>query len=267
MNGRMAQVWWAGLTVALGAMAACKGKDNLKPDEVSAVTKKDQYAIDSARMELDRASAATASELTGSTWRLVQLRASKDTVITPEKVAVYTVEFGTSGQVIVVGGCNRGGGTYTVTPPKGLSIGPLATTRAMCPPGSMSARFLGDFAQMRAYEIVAGMLYISLANGAIYQFAPEIDIARERGVGDEEPEIIFACLDSAGTSSRLFARFQGTQPDQVSIRRAKKTVVATQVQSGSGVKYEAKDVVFWNKGRDAMVSWFGTHLNCSTTKE
>ena len=40
-----------------------------------------------------------------------------------------------------------------------------------------------------------------------------------------------------------------------------------QVQSGSGAKYEGKDVVFWNKGRDAMVTWYGTHLNCSTTKE
>jgi heat shock protein HslJ len=266
MNGRSAQVRLVGALLAVGAMAACK-RDRIKPEEAAAVTAKDQYAIDSARMELDRVAAVVPSELAGSRWQLVQLHAQKDSLIKPEKIAVYTIEFGGDGQAIVVGGCNRGGGTYAVTPPKGLTFGPLATTRAMCPPGSLSARFLGDFPQMRAYEIVGGMLYISLASGEIYQFTPELDIARVRGVGDEEPEVIFACLDSTGASSRIFARFAGTQPDEVSLRRLKKTVVAKQVQSGSGAKYEAKDVMFWNKGRDAMVSWFGTHLNCSATKE
>ena len=267
MNGRSARLQMLGAVMAVGAMGACKGKDNLKPAEADAVTRKDQYAIDSARMELDRVAAASPSELAGSAWRLVQLRTPNDSVIKPEKVAIYTIEFGTEGQAIVVGGCNRGGGTYTVTPPKGLSFGPLRTTRAMCPPGSISARFLADFAQMRGYAIVGGMLYIDLADGGIYQLAPELDIARTRGVGDEEPEVIFACLDSTGATSRIFARFAGTKPDEVALRREKKAVVAKQVQSGSGAKYEAKDVVFWNKGRDAMVTWYGTHLNCSTTKE
>jgi len=266
MNGRGAQLRMLGVVMAIGAMGACKG-DKLKPEEVKTVTAKDQYAIDSARMELDRVSAAMPSELVGSTWRLVQVRAPHDSVITPEKIAIYTVEFGSDGQVIVVAGCNRGGGTFTVTPPKGLSFGPLRTTRAMCPPGSISARYLADFAQMRGYAIVGGKLYIDLADGVIYQFAPELDIARTKGVGDEEPEVIFACLDSAGATTRIFARFAGTQPDQVVLRAQKKSVVAKQVQSGSGAKYEGKDVVFWNKGRDAMVTWFGTHLNCSTTKE
>jgi len=204
MIGRGAQLRMLGMVMAIGAMGACKG-DKLKPEEVKTVTAKDQYAIDSARMELDRVSAAMPSELVGSTWRLVQVRAPHDSVITPEKIAIFTVEFGSDGQVIVVAGCNRGGGTFTVTPPKGLSFGPLRTTRAMCPPGSISARYLADFAQMRGYAIVGGKLYIDLADGVIYQFAPELDIARTRGVGDEEPEVIFACLDSAGATTRIFA--------------------------------------------------------------
>ena len=43
-------------------------------------------------------------------------------VITPEKVAVYTVEFGTDGQVIVVGGCNRGSGTCAVDATEGAHV-------------------------------------------------------------------------------------------------------------------------------------------------
>ncbi len=82
MNGRSAQLRMLGVVMALGAVGACKGKDSLKPGEVDAVTAKDQYAIDSARMELDRVAAITPTELAGSTWRLVQLRTSHDSVIT-----------------------------------------------------------------------------------------------------------------------------------------------------------------------------------------
>ena len=39
-----------GVVMAIGAIGACKG-DKLKPEEAKAVTAKDQYAIDSARME------------------------------------------------------------------------------------------------------------------------------------------------------------------------------------------------------------------------
>jgi len=267
MNGRSAQLRMLGVVMALGAVGACKGRDSLKPAEADAVTKKDQYAIDSARMDLDRVAAIAPTELAGSSWHLVQLRTSRDSVIQPEKVAVYSIEFGTDSQVSVVGGCNRGGGTYAVTPPKGLSFGPLRTTRAMCPPGSISARFLADFAQMRSYALVGGMLYVDLADGGVYQFAPQLDVARVISAGDAEPELIFACLDSTGAKTRLFAGFAEARPDEVSLRRQKKSVVARQVKSGSGVRYEAPGVVFWNKGRDATVTWYGTHLNCSTTEE
>jgi heat shock protein HslJ len=264
MIGRTLRWWLFGAVAGLAAVA-CSGRDTPRPEEAAAVAK-DQYAIDSARMELDRASQALPGELDGTTWQLVQLRASHDSVIRPEAVAVYSVEFGRDGQVIIVGGCNRGGGSYTVSPPRGLSFGPLATTRSMCPPGSLSARFLRDFANMRAYELVGGVLYISLASGDIYQFVPEQftagHMAPEKGA-----ELIFTCLDSTGASSRLFARFAGTTPDEVSLRRQQKTALATQVRSGSGAKYEGKNVMIWSKGRAAMVTWFGANLNCSTKKE
>ena len=266
MNGRGARVRLGPVLLAMGAIAACKGKDNLKPAEAAAVTAKDQYAIDSARMELDRATAAAPSELAGSYWQLVQLRAPKDSVIKPEKAAVYTVEFGKEGQVLVAGGCNRGGGTYTVTPPKGLRFGPLATTRAMCPPQSISARFLGDFSRMTSYQLVAGHLYISLADDrGVYEFAPEVDVVPEQAAGEPVP---FACRDSTGAQSRILAAFTGSgQAGRVTLTRRGKRVVIPQVPSGSGAKYEGSGVMFWNKGRDAMVTWQGTNLNCAMTKE
>ena len=265
MNGRSAQWRWLAV-LALSAMAACKGKDVVKPEDAAAI-KKDQYAIDSARMALDLASEATPSELAGSHWQLVQLRGVRDSVFTPEAATVYTLEFGSDGQAIVVGGCNRGGGTFAVTRPSGLTFGPLATTRAMCPPGSISARYLGDFARMRSYQLVGGHLFISLAdNGGIYEFAPE----PPKSLAEAGPDpVAFSCTDSTGARTRVIAEFSKSADGKgkVTVRSKGKQFVLPQVASGSGARYEGSGVMLWNKGRDAMVSWQGVNLNCSGNPE
>ena len=268
MSRRRVPLVLAACSIALVATAAC-GKDrNKAPTQGEQMDEaKDRWAIDSARLEAELVAASAPSELSGSTWRLVKLQSSDDKVYTPEQAAVYTVEFGTDGRVSVVGGCNRGSGTWTATPPTGLTFGPLATTRAMCPPGSMSARFLGDFQYMRSYVIVGGKLYISLqADGGIYEFAPEEHTASAPDAAGSTA-VIFVCTDSTGARSRIMAKFTSGNPGKVSLERGRKTVVATQVRSASGAKYEGKGVMLWNKGRDAMVTWLGTNLNCSSTNQ
>jgi heat shock protein HslJ len=256
------------IVLAAAALAGCR-KEAKEPtlgekhDEAQ-----DRWAIDSARMEADRIAAIAPSELAGSTWRLLRLTAPDGKVILPDSRELYSVEFDPDGKLNVVGGCNRGSGTWKATSPNGLSIGPLATTRAMCPAESMSARYLGDFERMQSYQIVGGNLFIKLAaDSGIYLFAPEVDIAQELGVGDAEPEVIFVCTDSVGKRSRIFARFEGTKPDTVTLRVQSKSVVVPQVVSASGAKYEGKGVMFWNKGREARVTWGKANLNCITTRE
>jgi heat shock protein HslJ len=264
MNGWSAQIRMLVVVMGIGAMGACKGKDTLKPEEIKAVTAKDQYAIDSARMELDRVSAAVPTELGGSRWDLVQLRTTDDSVLRPERHVPYTLEFGSDGQAIVVGGCNRGGGTYTVHPPKDLSFGPLATTRAMCAPGSISARYLGDFARMRSYQLVGGRLFISLADGgAVYEFTPQAP-AEPAAV---DATVIFACSDSTGAKSRIIATFTGGNTGKAFLGWGRSRAEVPRVRSGSGARYEGSGVMFWNKGREAMVSWHGTSLQCMATQE
>ena len=269
MSFRRAQVVSLTFSIALVILSACKGKEASKEPTLGETMDeaKDRWAIDSARMEADRVAAAAPSELPGSKWRLVRLRSSDDKILTPEPSAVYTVEFGRDGRVNVVGGCNRGSGTWTATPPTGLVFGPLATTRAMCPPGSMSARFLGDFQYMRSFVIVDGRLHISLmADGGIYEFLPEDQVGVAPAASGAH-EVVFGCIDSTGVRSRLIATFVPGDAGKVTLRRAGKTIVAPQVRSGSGARYEGSGVVFWNKGRDAMVTWLGATLNCSPTNE
>ena len=258
----------AGIAVVLLLVVACsreKSKATLGEQHDEA---RDRWALDSARMEADRVAASAPSELAGSTWRLVQLRSSNDSVYTPERSAVYTIKFGTDGRASVVGGCNRGSGTWTTTPPHGLTFGPLATTRAMCPPGSMSARFLGDIARMRSYVIVDGKLHVSLmADGGIYEFVPEQAPEVPTATKAVPAEVIFKCLDSTGARSRIIATFRAGNPATVTLVRGTGKVVASQVVSASGARYEGQGVTFWNKGRDAMVTWKGESLNCSSSIE
>jgi len=68
-----------------------------------------------------------------------------ETVTPVEKIAPaspenYTLEFLPDRTVRVLLDCNRGNGTYQVDG-KSLTIGPIAATRMMCPPGTMDAEF------------------------------------------------------------------------------------------------------------------------------
>ena len=163
MIGRSAQSGMLVLVLAMATMTGCR-KEAKEPtlgekhDEAQ-----DRWAIDSARMEADRIAGAAPSELTGSAWQMVQLRTAHDSVIRPDEIGVFSVEFGSDGKALVIGGCNRGSGSYSLTPPSGLAFGPLATTRVMCRPESISSRFLGDFSRMEAYQLVGGHLYVRLA--------------------------------------------------------------------------------------------------------
>ena len=79
--------------------------------------------------------------LTGTVWRWTGTVMSNDTRITPDAPERYTLEFQPGGMVAVRADCNRGSGSYLLNG-GALTFGPLAMTRAMCPPGSKDAEFV-----------------------------------------------------------------------------------------------------------------------------
>jgi heat shock protein HslJ len=114
-----------------------------------------------------------AAGLGGTSWQLVKFHSSDDKLLTPDEPAKYTVAFGTDGSVSVRIDCNRGRGTWKSSGPNQLQFGPLALTRAMCPPGSLHDRIVKDWEFVRSYTLKDGHLFLALmANGGIYQFAP-----------------------------------------------------------------------------------------------
>ena len=113
------------------------------------------------------------SGLGGTSWQLVKFQGGDGTTLTPDDKAKYTLQFGADGQLSVRLDCNRGRGTWKSAGPNQMQLGPLALTRAMCPPGSLHDRILKHWDFIRSSVIKDGHLFLSLmADGGIYEFEP-----------------------------------------------------------------------------------------------
>jgi len=114
-----------------------------------------------------------ASELAGTSWRLVKIMGMDDSVDEPADRSLYTLEFGAHGRAAMRADCNRGTGGWTSEAPPQLTFGPIAATRAMCPPESLSDKYLAQFEWVRSYVLNDGNLFIAtMADGAIIEFEP-----------------------------------------------------------------------------------------------
>ncbi|WP_416673990.1 carboxylesterase family protein [Egbenema bharatensis] len=117
------------------------------------------------------------NDLGGTSWQLVQFQSGDGTVLIPDDPTKYTITFTAAGQINMQIDCNRGRGTWISEEPHQLVFGPLATTRALCPPGSLFDRIVQDWEYVRSYTLQDGHLFLSLmADGGTYEFAPIDDL-------------------------------------------------------------------------------------------
>src|SRR6266850_3977776 len=114
-----------------------------------------------------------AASLEGTTWQLVKFQGGDDTVLRPDEKSKYTLTFGADGSVSARIDCNRGHGTWTSAGHGQLELGPMAITRAMCPPGSLHDGIVKQLPYVRSYLIRDRNLFLSLmADGGVYEFEP-----------------------------------------------------------------------------------------------
>jgi len=150
------------------AMAGCLQDNESQPVVAAADTKPAPTAEPGQRAGDD-----AVSELAGTSWRLAKIMEMDDSVDEPEDRSLYTLEFSADGRAAMRADCNRGTGSWTSESPGQLQFGPIAATRAMCPPGSLSDKFLSQFEWVRSYVLSEGNLFIAtLADGAIIEFEP-----------------------------------------------------------------------------------------------
>ena len=114
-----------------------------------------------------------ASELAGTSWKLVRLQAGDETTLVPADGSKYTITFRSDGRVVARVDCNRGSSTWKSGGANELRFGSWSMTRAKCPPGSLHDRIVTEGANVRSYYIKEGHLFLSgMSGGGSYELEP-----------------------------------------------------------------------------------------------
>jgi heat shock protein HslJ len=104
---------------------------------------------------------ADPAALPGTRWRLVRIELMNDTAVIPADPSRYTLAFGAGGALSGQADCNRLRGRWTASGTS-MSLGPFATTRAMCPAESLSDRYARALEAAVTWMIVDGRLTIAM---------------------------------------------------------------------------------------------------------
>lgn len=116
---------------------------------------------------------AVAGELEGSAWRLLNITGMDDRVDVPDDPSRYTLTFGADSRAAIRADCNRGTGSWSSGDGPQLTFGPIAATRVLCPPTSLSDKYLAQFEWVRSYTMRDGHLFLAtMADGSIIEFEP-----------------------------------------------------------------------------------------------
>jgi heat shock protein HslJ len=117
----------------------------------------------------DTASSGTPAELRGTSWQWVGATSPGESFAVNEPDR-YTLTFVEGDRISLRADCNRGAGPVAISSSGTLTIGPLATTRRKCPPGSLYQRFLEDVERAVRFAIHGDELHLELptASGVLH---------------------------------------------------------------------------------------------------
>ena len=168
---RLRQLPMVSRTAVLAVLLCCASTASCV--SISPTGKTDSQAVDPG----------TAERLAGTKWRLVEIQSMDDAIGTarPSDRNLYTLDLNADGKAAMRLNCNRGAGQWSAKPvgngaTGNFSIGPLAMTRALCPPPSLDQRVARDMTFVRSFLLKDGRLYLSLmADGGIYVWEPRGD--------------------------------------------------------------------------------------------
>jgi heat shock protein HslJ len=120
-----------------------------------------------------------APTLRGTAWQLHAIQSMDDAqgttrIADPSR---FTLRLQADGSAAMQLDCNRGTATWEAAPAGdgtgSLKFGPVAATRALCPPPPISERVVRDLGFVRGYRLMDGKLFMSLmADGGIYEWRP-----------------------------------------------------------------------------------------------
>lgn len=162
--------------------------------------------------------AVSNSPLADTEWSLLEIQSMDDAIGTtrPDDSSKYTMRLNGHGTVTMHLNCNLANGTWSTEPSADRSsgrfgFGPLAGTRALCPPPSLDERVVADAKFVQSYLLKNGRLYLSLmADGGIYAWEPhpavpyltEPDKGLEAAIRKASPDYTKAIVDFEGSVGR-----------------------------------------------------------------
>jgi heat shock protein HslJ len=119
--------------------------------------------------------------LADTSWRLVEFQSMDDAIgkVKPPSSSVYTMRLHGDSSVTMQLDCNRARGSWSAEPAGDgssgrFTFGPLAGTRALCPPPRLDEMITAQSVHVRSYLLREGRLYLSLmADAGIFAWEPE----------------------------------------------------------------------------------------------
>jgi len=137
--------------------------------------------IESAKTDSD--SGVPDNPLADTKWQLVEFQSMDDTQgkTSPSDPSKYTMRLNEDGTVNMRINCNNANGKWTAEPGANpfsgrFEFGPLATTKALCPPPTMDEQISAQSQYIRSYLLKDGRLNLTLmADGGIYVWEPYTD--------------------------------------------------------------------------------------------
>jgi len=140
------------------ALAACTARGDEKPAgaEVTTVPQADTLAVDAPASPLaqhgtpkEDPELTGTDQLAGTSWEWLHTQSPVDKA-EPTEPKNYVLTFTTDGRVTGTADCNRMLATYRAGD-RQVQFRGLATTRKMCPPGSLGDRFARELNAVRGY--------------------------------------------------------------------------------------------------------------------
>jgi para-nitrobenzyl esterase len=101
------------------------------------------------------------AQLTKTVWSWQGTQMRDGSRITPDAPERYTLEFQPGGMLNVGADCNRGTASYLLNG-SALTLGPIALTRMMCPPGSRDGEFLKGLGAVSGQSFSGNELVLTL---------------------------------------------------------------------------------------------------------
>lgn len=154
------------------------------------------------------ATEASAAGLEDTSWRLVRITSTEDRVDEPDDPDRYTIEFKADGGAAIVADCNRGSGSWQSEMANEIAFGPIASTKALCPPGSLSESYLAQFERVRRYVMKDGHLFLAtITDRSTIEFEPVSAASIAATVLDEDIRTADLAEMREEILSRLFDQF------------------------------------------------------------